>query len=273
MTSPATDLVMVEVWDVPTRVFHWVNAACVLVLTGTGLVILFGSSLGLSNEGKVLLKIAHAWAGYLFLLNLLWRFVWAFAGNRHARWRAMLPGGPGYCRALRCYVWSLVSGRPKIYVGHNPLGRIAVTILLLVMLVQGVTGLVLAGTDIYYPPFGYLFADWVAAPGVSPGDVVPNRPELVDEGTYADMREFRAPFIDVHKIGFFVLLGLIAAHVLAVVLTELREGGTLTSAMITGRKVLPLMHSVEKPSEFPEQGHGPEPPGQDGASETARAKG
>ena len=31
---------------------------------------------------------------------------------------------------------------------------------------QAVTGLVLARTDLYYPPFGYWIASWVAAPGV-----------------------------------------------------------------------------------------------------------
>lgn len=40
-------------WDVPTRVFHWVNALAVLGLIATGLEILTGNLLGLSPAGKV----------------------------------------------------------------------------------------------------------------------------------------------------------------------------------------------------------------------------
>jgi cytochrome b len=238
MAGPCAQLVVVDVWDAPTRWFHWINALSVLMLMGVGLVILNGSALGLSNDGKVALKTLHVWVGYIFLANLLWRLVWAFVGNRHARWRAILPGGRGYLQELRRYAEALLSGRPQSYQGHNPLGRIAVTMLLLVLLIQGLTGLVLAGTDIFYPPFGHAIAEWIAAPGVDAADVVPNRPELVNEASYQAMRNFRSPFIGIHEWLFYLLAGLVTVHVVAVVFTELWEGGTLVSAMFTGRKVL-----------------------------------
>jgi cytochrome b len=238
MTHGSKELVVVDVWDAPTRWFHWINALSVLALMAIGLVILNGGALELGDDGKILLKTVHVWVGYVFVANLLWRLVWAFTGSRHARWRAILPGGRGYLAALRRYVAGLVVGPPQTYQGHNPLGRLAITALLLVMLVQGVTGLVLAGTDIFYPPFGHAIAEWIAAPGVDPGEVVPNRPELVDQAAYADMRSFRSPFIDLHLLTFYVLAGLVILHVVAVVVTEVREGGTLVSAMFTGRKVL-----------------------------------
>ena len=74
--------------------------------------------------------------------------------------------------------------RPPAYAGHSPLGRLAVLVLLLVLGVQGLAGLVLAGTDIYYPPFGL----------------------------------------------FYLLVALVAAHIAAVVVTEVKGGGTLVSA-------------------------------------------
>ena len=52
-----------------------------------GLVILNASALGVSNAGKVDLKTVHVWIGYVFALNLGARLIWAFAGNRYARWR------------------------------------------------------------------------------------------------------------------------------------------------------------------------------------------
>ena len=40
----------------------------------------------------------------------------------------------------------------------------AVTLLLLLLLLQAGTGLVLAGTDLFFPSFGSQIAAWVAAP-------------------------------------------------------------------------------------------------------------
>ena len=119
------------VWDAPTRWFHWINALCVIGLAALGLMILNDGGLGISNAGKVALKTVHTWVGYVLALNLLWRFVWAFLGNRFARWREILPGGPGYIHALRTYVASFLAGHPEQYLGHNPLARVSVAALFL----------------------------------------------------------------------------------------------------------------------------------------------
>jgi len=113
-------------WDVPTRWFHWINALAVLGLIATGLVILNDDALGLSSAGKILLKSIHVSFGYVMAFNLLWRFIWAFFGNRYARWRSILPGGPGYLASLRAYAASFLSGEPQQFVGHNPIARIAI---------------------------------------------------------------------------------------------------------------------------------------------------
>lgn len=225
-------------WDAPTRWFHWINVLAVLGLIGTGLVVLFDDGLGLSPSGKIALKSVHASFGYVMALNLLWRFAWAFLGNRYARWRAIVPGGPGYSAALRAYTGSFLTGEPQQYVGHNPLARIAVALLFVLLLIQAASGLVLAGTDLYWPPFGPWFAAGVAAPGVDPSLVVPGASQLIDQNAYAAMRAFRSTFVLVHEYGFYALAVLIVFHVAAVVVTEIREGGNITSAMFTGRKIL-----------------------------------
>lgn len=53
----------------------------------------------------------------------------------------------------------LRKGDPPAYLGHNPLGRLMITALLFLLITQALTGLVLAGTDLYKPPFGGLVAD------------------------------------------------------------------------------------------------------------------
>jgi Ni/Fe-hydrogenase 1 B-type cytochrome subunit len=225
-------------WDVPTRWFHWINALAVIGLIATGLVILNDDALGLSGSGKILLKGVHATFGYVMAANLLWRFVWAFFGNRYARWRGILPGGPGYLTALRAYTASFLSGEPQQYVGHNPMARIGVSLMFLLLLIQLATGLVIAGTDLFWPPFGHWFAQWVAAPGIAPVTAEPGTSDLIDKASYQAMRAFRRPFATVHEFAFYALAVVIVFHLIAVVLTEVHEGGSITSAMFTGRKIL-----------------------------------
>jgi len=226
------------VWDLGVRLFHWINVICVLGLIALGVAILNDKALGVSNDGKILLKTVHVWIGYVFATNLLWRLVWAFIGGTHARWREILPGGRGYVAALRRYVAALWSGAHPQYLGHNPIGRIAVTLLLLVLLTQAVTGLALAGTDLFMPPIGAKVAGWVAAAGVEPSSLVPYAPDMYDKDAYAAMREMRAPIIWIHGYGFYLLLILGAIHIFAVVVTEVRGGGNLISAMFTGKKIM-----------------------------------
>ena len=146
---------------------------------------------------------------------------------------------------VKAYVWRwwLFGGvapyhpiNPERFIGHNPLARIGVALLFLLLLAQVVTGLVLAGTDLLWPPFGRLFAEWIAAPGVDPASVQPGASELIDKAAYQSMRAFRAPFVEVHEISFYALAAAIVVHLVAVVVTELQEGGSITSAMFDTHK-------------------------------------
>jgi Ni,Fe-hydrogenase I cytochrome b subunit len=116
-----SELKSYSVWDRNVRWFHWINVLCMLGLMAVGVVILNAKALGVPNDGKILLKVTHVRIGYVFSLNLLWRFIWAFFGGTHARWRAILPGGRGYLKDVGSYVNDLRIGQPRQYLGHNPL--------------------------------------------------------------------------------------------------------------------------------------------------------
>lgn len=225
------------VWDAPTRWFHWINAVSVLGLIILGIILINDDTL-LSAGGKILLKRIHVALGYVMFLNLIWRFTWAFFGNRYARWSAILPGGHGYWRALRAYAAAFLAGEPQQYLGHNPAARIGITLLLILLLIQAGTGLILAGTDLFWPPFGGWFAGWVAATGVDPATVSPVASNTINRATFQAMRSFRRPVVLIHLYAFYVLAAVIVAHLVAVIVTELHEGGSITSAMFTGRKLL-----------------------------------
>ncbi|MCX4186406.1 cytochrome b/b6 domain-containing protein [Methylophaga sp. OBS4] len=240
MKQPIEDkkgLTEYRVWDRSIRVFHWLNVACLLGLIAIGLVILNSKALGVSDDGKILLKTWHVYIGYLFALNLAWRIIWGFIGSRYVRWRAILPMGSAYREQRAKFVAGLKNGRPAGFLGHNPLARWMVTLLLLLLSLQAITGLVLAGTDVYMPPFGNSFKAWVAESPETVELVRPYSDEGVNKAAYQDMRDFRKPFITVHYYVFFILLAAIALHLLGVLVTELRERNGLVSAMLTGRKV------------------------------------
>jgi len=238
-----------RVWDRTQRIFHWVNFLAVLTLAAIGTVILNAGRLGIPNDpGVVALKTVHVYVGYAFILNLMWRLVWAFVGGPFARWRALLPGGPMFGRRLAEFVKGALAGHAPFYLGHNPLARIFMSLLVLLLVVQGATGIVLAGTDVYMGPLGGTMREWVAAETHDPALVRPYAPDTVNAEAYAGMRAFRAPIVETHELAYFVLLALIAIHIAAAVIAEVREGGSIISAMFTGRKI----HDGA-PTDFPER--------------------
>lgn len=228
-----------KVWDLGTRTFHWVNAITVLIMIFLGILILNTDAFGIEGQGKVLLKTVHAYVGYVFVLNLLWRFIWAFTGNHYARWRQLLAIGPGYLQSLKEYIHALRQGNARPWLGHNPLGRLAVTLFFIVLLAQAITGLVIAGTDLYLPPFGDYFANWVTgSDSARLAALVPGDKSMVIDSLYKEMRAFREPFVSLHEFGFFVICFLVVIHLVGVTFTEVKEKNSIVSAMITGEKVI-----------------------------------
>lgn len=233
-----TQLQQYRVWDLPIRIFHWLNFLTIISLIFVGLVMLFKKELGITGvEAKVALKEVHVIIGYVFVLNFAWRILWGFVGNRFARWSNLVPR-KGFAGTLRHYLNSVKSGEPQQYLGHNPMGRLAVTFILLLMLTMAVTGLVRAGTDIYYPPFGSLAAEYIAEPGTDPDSIRPYMPEGTDKEKAEQLKAFKGPFGKVHIYGSYVLMFMIVLHIFFVIRAEVREGGSLISAMFTGNKIL-----------------------------------
>ena len=192
-------LVSHQVWDPVVRWFHWINFLSVLGLSALGLLLLNDDSLALGRQAKEKIESVHVMFGYVFAANLAVRLWWAFVGKRVARWRAILPFGRRYRAELKRYVHNLRRGRSHTYLGHNPLGRLSVTALFALLLLQVLTGLALA-------------------------QVVPWRPGHWVEET--------------HETGFYLLVIMAAMHVVAVIIAEVRGGSALISAMFSGRKII-----------------------------------
>src|SRR5579862_2608288 len=105
------------VWDLPTRVFHWL-----LVL----------SIIGSYTTAKLGLMPWHFGLGFLMIGMLIFRLLWGLVGPRHARFVNFIKGpGP---------VLQYLKGGIKS-VGHNPLGAGMVVLMLLLLALQVTTGL------------------------------------------------------------------------------------------------------------------------------------
>lgn len=86
----------VLVWELPVRIFHWLNALAITVLIITGFLIAYPPAILSSTEATNLhtfglIRAIHFIAAYIFFFVMIMRIYWAFVGNRFASWRAFNP--------------------------------------------------------------------------------------------------------------------------------------------------------------------------------------
>ena len=100
------------VWDLPTRLFHW-------LLAGT----FAGAWLTADSERWI---DVHTTLGYTFAGLIAFRLLWGFIGTHYARFASFVTGPGAVLRYLKSMVWLT----PEHHVGHNPAGGWAVLALL-----------------------------------------------------------------------------------------------------------------------------------------------
>lgn len=110
-----------KVWDLATRLYHWMQA-----LVFVGLMVT-----GQSGNGP------HVQLGLVLLTLVIWRICWGFIGSETSRFSQ-------FVRSPKT-IWVYLTGRLNNQVGHNPLGALMVVALISSLLLQCVSGLALAG--------------------------------------------------------------------------------------------------------------------------------
>jgi cytochrome b len=110
------------VWDLPTRLFHWLLAATF-------------AGAWLTAESERWIGV-HVTLGYTFAGLIVFRVAWGFVGSRYARFSSFVTG-PG---PVKRYVASILAFRPEHHVGHNPAGGWAVLALLGLGLATALSG-------------------------------------------------------------------------------------------------------------------------------------
>lgn len=147
----------------------------------------------------------HLWLGQAVLALLLFRLAWGVLGGHWSRWTRLRL----HPAAFRDY-WRGTS--PVLHrAGHSPLGALAVLAMLAVLGTQVLTGL-MSDDEIAF--FGPLV-------------------RFVSGDTVSAATAF-------HKnVGEYLVLGIVALHLLAIAFYQLRRRQALVGAMVHGDKVLP----------------------------------
>ncbi len=180
----------VTVWDLPLRLFHW------------SLLLLFVIAYATGNRERY--YGLHQAAGFALLGLLAFRLFWGFLGNRAARFSGFLRGP----RAVSDHVRELLHGRVERAAGHNPLGGWAVIAMLVLLVVEVISGLFSSTFD-YEGPLASLVSD-----------------------AWSDR------MASIHSLNLDLLLAMIGLHLLGIAVTSILGRENLVASMIHGRKLL-----------------------------------
>lgn len=192
----------IKVWDLPTRLFHWLLVATVFINFWTAShfydyyeVSLLGVSLSLSSMA------VHQFSGVFILALLLFRIIWGFFGSTYALFWDFVRGPTTIFRYLKTGISHTE--------GHNALGALSVLGFLFLLMVQGMSGLFLEDNT-------YLFQ---------------NAPlyEWVNNSTRGIIKA-------IHKFNKYLLLLLITLHILTILFYTTIKRSALIRPMITGKR-------------------------------------
>ena len=112
------------IWDIPTRLFHWLIVASLLAQYATVEWL----------ENKVQW---HFYIGYFTLFLIVFRIIWGFVGTQHAKFSSFITGP----RKVFNYIKTLFKWQSEPAIGHNPLGGWFVVVMLVLLTIQAVSGL------------------------------------------------------------------------------------------------------------------------------------
>lgn len=213
----------VLVWELPVRIFHWLNALCIFVLAVTGFIIADPPTF-MSNAEAVdsywfgTVRMIHFSTAYIFLINAVARIYWAFKGNYYSNWRAFVPTSKKQWDNIKhvLKVDVLLQNEEKevlknISVGHNYVASFSYVILFLLALVQ-----IMTGFGLYAPTSGW----WL--------------PKLFAWVPYVIGDEITTRFI--HHIATWLFIIFTLVHVYLVFYHDWLEGRGESSSMISGYK-------------------------------------
>ncbi len=223
--SPVQNYYSRDIYDGVTRLWHWFNVVCIILLTVSGYLIGVPppSIMGEAGEGYVMgyIRFTHMSVSYLFCVGLFVRLLWAVVGNRHARATFVIPfWSRRWCKDfIDQFGWFFFFPRkPRQFVGPDPVSRVLnIALFFIPCLVLVFSGFGMyaeaAGRDSWqYYVFGWL----------------------------SDLSSNTQDWHAIHRLASWVIVLYALIHVYTVVHNELYSGTTIISTMISGRRYFRL---------------------------------
>ena len=207
----------IKVWGIATRTFHWSLVLCFAIAY-------------ISGEEESLL---HIYSSYVIIGLLAFRLAWGFIGPKHARFLNFIQG----IKPTLNYLQSILAGKPKYYLGHNPLGGWMILLLLVSLSLTSWTGLELYAQE-GKGPLASTRLTWISPAQADSND---HRREEADERRLARENERGNDewLEELHEaLASFTLL-LVFVHIGGVFVSGWLHRENLVRAMWTGYKTPP----------------------------------
>lgn len=128
------ETVKIYVWELPVRIFHWVNAAAIFALMITGIYIgnpFLAPILQEEASSFVMgwIRYIHFFSAFVFTLNLLVRLYWAFVGNKYATSNLLRKVfWKDTWQTIKFYLF--MKNKKPHFIGHNPLAQLSYWIII-----------------------------------------------------------------------------------------------------------------------------------------------
>jgi cytochrome b len=132
------------VWDLPTRLFHWLLVLSLLTQWIT------------AEVGGEYMEW-HFLSGYFTLGLILFRLIWGFCGTKYARFSNFIVAPSLMIRYTKQF---LTKTNPS-FTGHNPLGGLFVPSILMLVGLQAFSGLFISDDVLYSGPYNSMASDSV----------------------------------------------------------------------------------------------------------------
>lgn len=197
------------------RNLHLAIACFVIVLAISGFTIYFREPLG-AKALKIPLVYFHAITAYLFLATLAVRIVLGLRGSESLKLERTFPRKGDLHR-----LFAEIKGRKPIkFAGRSPFSRTIAALIYVALAANAATGMVRAGTDLYFPPFGPFVRGYVAKDGADAALVRPFERTHVDEKRFSAVSRSKIPFGRAHIYGGFLIVFIALVHGVGVLSTE-----------------------------------------------------
>lgn len=153
----------VYVWQLPVRIFHWVNAVVIVGLCITGYLIgdppaIQHSTAPSENYWFGITRFIHFVCAFIFMVNFIIRIYWLFAGNHFAKWFNYFPHTKKQWRGIKDTLKIdilLLTPKPIYDIGHNPMAAATYGGLFVIMILQSLTGMMMFApqSNAFWAPF------------------------------------------------------------------------------------------------------------------------